>query len=243
MRRAITLTIAVGALLALQPAAHGQEPGSRQTVTFKFTKQRPGVPTGLAFRVDYVNPDDPGGKPPAVRTVVEKLAPGGRFDTSAPLQCTASDPELMLLGPAACPAGSAVAAGRLTLDTGLPDPGRFLDVGIDFFNNANELIFMNRPGPLDVPRVVVRATVTGHERISEAPFLPGTPPDGAAVDTVAVRDRVVTRRVDGIVRSYVTTPPRCPPRGYWVNRTSFTYADGVTQTVRSRSRCRRMDPR
>lgn len=236
---AVTMLVFGTALAA--PAAQAADPASRQTATFKFTKQRPGVPSGLVFRVDYVHPDDPAAKPPAVRTVVEKLARGGRFDTSAPAACTASDVELTLLGPAACPPDSRVAAGDLTLDTGLPGPGRFVEVGVDFFNNTNEFIFLNQPGPLDVPRVVVRASVTADERMSAAPFLPGAPPDGTAVDTVAVRDRVVTRQAGGEIRSYVTTPPRCPRRGFWVNRTSFTYADGVTQTVRTRSRCERGD--
>ena len=113
-----------------------------------------------------------------------------------------------------------------------------MDVEIDFFNNANELIFLNQPGPLDSPRVVVRAALGERRAVSEAPFLPGTPPDGAAIDTVSARFQAVTRTIGGERHSYVTTPPRCPKRGYWVNRAAFTYFDGVSQTVRSRSRCK-----
>ena len=232
----VTVTV-VCAALTVGPAAHAQDTGSRQTAKVKFTTKQPGAPSGLIFKVDYANPDDPAAKPPAVRRVVEKLARGARFDTAAPEPCTAADPQLMLLGTAACPPGSAVGTGHLTLDTGFPGPGRIVDVGIDFFNNANELIFLNQPGPLDSPRVVVRSAVTDRRVISEAPFLPGTPPDGAAIDTVDARFHAATREAGGKTRSYVTTPPRCPQRGYWLNRVTFTYFDGASQTVRSRSRC------
>jgi|SRR5688500_7861998 hypothetical protein len=238
MTRATAVLATLGALLALPTAAGAQDAGSRQAAKLKFTTKQPGTPSGLVFKVDYVNPADPAAKPPAVRRVVETLARGARFDTSAPESCTAPDPQLMLLGTGACPAGSAVGTGHLTLDTGLPDPGRIVDVEIDFFNNANELIFLNQPGPLDSPRVVVRAALGERRAVSEAPFLPGTPPDGAAIDTVSARFQAVTRTIGGERHSYVTTPPRCPKRGYWVNRAAFTYFDGVSQTVRSRSRCK-----
>jgi hypothetical protein len=238
MTRATAVLATLGALVALPAAAAAQDTGSRQAAKVKFTTKKPGAPSGLVFKVDYVNPSDPAAKPPAVRRVVERLARGARFDTSAPEPCAATDPELMLLGTAACPAGSAVGTGHLTLDTGVPGPGRLVEVGIDFFNNAGELIFLNQPGPLDSPRVVVRSVVNERQVISEAPFLPGTPPDGAAIDTVSARFQAVTRNIGGERHSYVTTPPRCPERGYWVNRATFTYFDGVSQTVRSRSRCR-----
>ena len=48
--------------------------GSRQTASVKFVEKRPGVPTALTFSADYVNPDNPSGKPPAVRPVVKTLA-------------------------------------------------------------------------------------------------------------------------------------------------------------------------
>jgi hypothetical protein len=226
------------ATLVAVPGAAAQDSGSRQTAKLKFTSKHPGAPTGLTFKVDYVNPADPAAKPPAVAQVVEKLARGARFDTTVPEACTASDPELMLLGPSACPPGSQVAEGVITLDTGLPQPGRFITSPAEFFNNFGEFIFLNQVLATESPRVVSRARVRRRSYVSNAPFLPGTPPDGAAVDTVKVDGFAVTRDFDGHVRSYVTTPPRCPERGYWLNRATFTYFDGVSQTVRTRSRCR-----
>jgi hypothetical protein len=168
-----------------------------------------------------------------VRTVVETLARGARFHTGAPELCTASDLELMALGAAACPAGSVVGHGELALDTGIPG-ARALAAEITFLNNTDQLIFL--AGIPGVPaRLVIRASQRGREAISQAPFLPGTLPDGAAIDTVSVDlDRITTPR-----GNYITTPRRCPRSRRWRHSTSFTYADGATETVTTSQRCKR----
>ena len=216
--------------------AQGAEPGSRQTAKLSFTTTAPGKPSGLRASIDYVNPRDPSAKPPAVREVDITLARGARYDTRAPDLCTASDVELMLAGAAACPDGSRVGTGVVTVDTGFPGPARFATADIDFLNNTNQEIYVNtvRGTPA---RTILRATVNGRHNDVQAPMLPGTPPDGGAIDTVAVRVFRIARERDGVRRSYVATPPSCPARGFWVNRIAFTYYDGVTQTVESHSPC------
>jgi hypothetical protein len=67
------------------------------------------------------------------------------------------------------------------------------------------------------------------------PTLPGTPPDGAAIDTAEARLDSIER--DG--RAYIRTPRECPDGGRWINRIRFTYADGVSQITRTANRCRR----
>jgi hypothetical protein len=236
--REIRMIGAVGVLLALLllgtvTASAAGPGGSRQTANLVFGEQRPGVASGYSVDIDYVNPDDPSAKPPAVRQVVETLASGARFDTSAPQLCTASDAQLMLLGESACPPGSKVGEGVVTVDTGIPGPGRFVTADVDFFNNTDQLIYLNTVRGTNA-RTVIRATVGANQVVTDAPMLPGTPPDGGAIDTVHVRFPRLVR--DG--RAYVTTPPNCPPGRVWINQISFTYADGVTQTVQSPSPCK-----
>jgi hypothetical protein len=226
--------------------------GSRQSAAARFVEQRPGVPTALTFSVDYVNPDDPSAKPPAVRTVVETLARGARFDTSVPAQCAASDAQLVLQGESACPPGSKVGTGFIRIDTGFPEPNRFLNEDVTFLNNTNQLIFLTTDRASGA-RFVARASVTGGQLTSSAPPLPGTPPDGGAIDIVQTRLDSISRIVAGEIHGYITTPPQCPPSHAWVNSLSFTYADGVTQNLESSSPCagtsrtppavRRRDPR
>lgn len=40
-----------------------------------------------------------------------------------------------------------------------------------------------------------------------------------------------------VARNYLTTPPICPKSGFWANRATNTYADGVAQTSTTRSPC------
>jgi hypothetical protein len=236
LRRAVVGAACAASALAAAPALAGT--GSRQSAKVVFVEHRPGLPSALAFDVDYVNPSDPQGKPPAVRTVFETLAQDARFDTSVPARCDASDAQLMAEGASACPSGSKVGTGYLRIDTGFPEPTRFFDVDVTFFNNTNQLIFLSRERTTGV-RVVSRAPIQGSHLTSMAPTLPGTPPDGGALDAVHTRFDAISREVDGARHGYITTPSACPGGGAWTNTLAFTYADGVTQTVMSPSPCTR----
>jgi hypothetical protein len=211
--------------------------GSRQMASYTLSQEKPGRSTGERFVVDYVNPDERAAKPPAVRRVVTVLPLKARFDTSVPVRCTATDAELMLQGAAACPAGSRLGGGEVTVDTGAAGPGRFVEADVQFFNNTNEFIYLNTVRDTGA-RTVIRAEIRGRKRITVVePPLPGTPPDGGAIDTVDVSIAAITRMRDGERRNYITTPPHCPPRGYWVTAVRFVYRDGAGQTVKKRNRC------
>jgi hypothetical protein len=237
MRRPLTIsvisTVAFAVLvLGAVVEAHSE---SRQSAAVSFVERKPGVATALAVDIDYVNPADPGAKPPAVRTIVLQLAEGARFDTSVPQRCAAPDPVLIVQGASACPAASRVGAGFLRIDTGLPSVARFLEQDITFLNAEDELIFLftNRQTGA---RLVSRAAINGGTATTNAPPLPGTPPDGGAIDVVRERLNAMPGST-GSHRGYVTTPPTCPSSGAWTNSIRFTYADGVSQMVKTRSPC------
>jgi hypothetical protein len=238
MKRSVCACVLAGLAFGLVPATTPAQSGSRQSAELRFVEQRPGVPSALTLNIDYVNPDDPGGKPPAVQTVVEELAPGARIDTSVPELCTASDAELMLMGASACPPGSRVGSGTIRVDTGFPEPGRFIDADVTFLNNTNQLIFVSTERGSGT-RVVSRSEVENRRILNSAPPLPGTPPDGGAIDVVEARLDAVSRVIDGVRRGYVTTPGNCALGRGWTNSVTFTYADGVSQTVETQSRCSR----
>ena len=233
---------AAAALLALSGGVAWALDGSRQTASFTLTETRPASSTGERFLFDYVNPDDPEAKPPAVRRVVTILPRGARYDPSAPGSCAASDAELILLGSEACPPDSAIGGGVVTVDTGLPGPARIVTADVEFFNNAGdpdgEFIYLNTVRDTAV-RTVIRADVRGRRTVTEAGVLPGTPPDGGAIDTVDLEVANVSRMVDGERRNYVTTPRRCPRSGQWITKVHFTYFDDVTQTVPTANPCER----
>ena len=224
------------ALLAVPALAHAGGADSRQEASYKLTQDVPGKGSGERFKFDYVNPDDPNGKPPAVEKVVTKLPRRASFDTSVPGSCTATDAELMAQGAEACPADSLIGGGVVTVDTGLPEPGRIVTADVVFANNAEdpdgEFIYINTVRDGSLARTVIRADVRRRKTVTNAGTLPGTPPDGGAIDTVDLKIDAISKGG----RHYVTTPPRCR-RGHWVTRVRFSYPDDVSQVVRTQTPC------
>jgi hypothetical protein len=236
-RPASLICLVSGALvIALGGLALGS--GSRQEAEYTLSEREPSSATAERFVFDYVNPSDPEAKPPAVTKVTTVLPKGGRYDPTVPGSCTASDAELMAQGASACPGDSAIGGGVVTVDTGVPGPGRIVTADVEFFNNAEdpegEFIYLNtvRDGGA---RTVIRADVTRRRTITEAGMLPGTPPDGGAIDTVDLTVEEVAS--DG--SAYITTPGVCRARGYWTTRVRFAYGDDVSQVVKTRNDCDR----
>jgi hypothetical protein len=245
MRRAFGIASAC-ALLALCAGVASAGDGARQTSSYTLSSTLPGQSTAERFQFDYVNPDDPEAKPPAVRRVVTILPHTARYDPSVPGSCTAGDEELMLRGAAACPPDSAIGGGVVTVDTGAPGEGGIVTADTQFFNNAEdpdgEFIYLNTVRGSGA-RTVIRADVTLRKTVTDVDMLPGTPPDGGAIDTVDVEVANVSRVVDGKRRHYITTPRRCPRDRRWIARVSFVYEGGVEQTVPTVNRCSRRSPR
>ena len=236
------LALWTAALFALSVGVAPAPESSWQESSYTLSQTRPDRPTAEHFKFDYVNPEDPEAKPPTVRQVVTILPKGATYDASVPASCTASDEELMLQGAAACPPESRVGGGVITVDTGFPGPARIVTADTEFFNNAEdpdgEFIYLNTVRG-NGARTVVRADVTERTTVTNAPMLPGTPPDGGAIDTVDVEVAKVVRTVDGERRAYITTPPVCPRSKTWKARVRFTYDDDYSQTVSTANPCTR----
>jgi len=238
MRAALLAAVALGTSVAV--AAAVDDP-AYQTSSYTLDQKKPKRPTGEHFQFDYVNPEDPEAKPPAVKEVVTILPKGARYDASVPGSCTASDAELMAQGAAACPEDSGIGGGVITVDTGVPGPGRIVTADTEFFNNAEdpegEFIYLNTIRGSDA-RTVVRADVTRRRTITVAGMLPGTPPDGGAIDTVDVEVLRVVRTIDGRRRAYIRTPRTCPESRTWIAKVRFIYGDDLSQTVATGNPCR-----
>lgn len=234
VRRVMTWVALAG--VAAVPALALAGSSSRQEASYKLTEELPGHGTGEHFKFDYVDPDNPAAKPPAVEKVVTKLPRRGHFDVTVPGSCGATDAELMALGADACPEDSLIGGGVVTVDTGLPEPGRIVTADVVFANNADdpegEFIYVNTVRDAPLARTVIRADVRRRKTVTLAGMLPGTPPDGGAIDTVDLEVDSISRGKD----NYITTPPRCR-RGYWVTKVRFFYPDDVSQVERTRTPC------
>jgi hypothetical protein len=224
MPKLIAIGAAMCALATPMIAVAQQAP--RQTATDHWSSTTPATSAGRMYAVDFVNPSDPSGKPPSLSHVHLQLPPGARFDTDAIAQCHATDAQLILLGPSACPAASELGTGSIVFDTGLPGPNRFLNVSITFFNEHAQLILLTQDASTGL-RTVSRGTVTAGSLDADLPPLPGTPPDGAADK----HERASFRAASTVAGNYLTTPATCPATRRWVERETYTYRDGVSQSV------------
>ena len=194
-----------------------------------FTTTAPGSPSGRVYEVDFVNPDDPDGKPPSVQHVHLQLPAGARYDSDAAPQCHASDPELMAEGPDACPASSRLGTNDLVFDTGI-DAARFLHEDVTFFNEHAQLVILAQDRASG-GRTVTRGVVGRDTLDIELPPVPGSPPDGAS-------DRS-ERAVFNALGGYLTTPPSCPDTRQWIEHITYTFRDGVEETVAGAMPCDR----
>jgi hypothetical protein len=181
-----------------------------------------------------------------MRRMVVHAPRGMRYDTSVPKRCTASDAELQLRGPDACPPGSRIGRGNTEGIFEVP-----FSQGSEFhryrhrmylLNNTNEQIVLVESEGFSVIRGRIR-------RDGAVVFTPTTcfpsPPGGKCADDYIVQlgstsnVRPYTRRIGGRLRSYATTPPRCPARGHWRSIVRFWWSDGSVDTVPTDQPCTR----
>lgn len=180
-----------------------------------------------------------------MRRMVVRPPTGLRYDTSVPERCSASDIQLQLMGPDACPAGSRLGRGS--------SEGLFMvpfseDIlfhhfrhRLHVFNNTNEQIVLVESEGYTVVRGRIRPDGS---IVWTPPTCFPTVPAGDCLDDYIIQLKTVswlppyTRRSGGQVRSYATTPPRCPTRGFWRTTVRFWWADGSVDNVATRQPCR-----
>jgi hypothetical protein len=207
--------------------------GPHQTIDNRYTTTQPNAPTGFRFTGTYHAANDPGGDPPYMRSMTFHPPTGFRYDTSVPERCTASDLELQLRGPSACPEGSRLGGGTAR--------GKFMGqettLDVEVFNNQGEQVMLIRT-PFVVTVSRGRFQDDGSVRYASPtcyPALVTCPTDNALQLGSSVSSPPYTR--DG--RSYATTPPKCPKSGHWPVPVDFAWADGSGETVVTKQPCTR----
>lgn len=232
--------------LSAPPASAQPGSGPRETVNQSFTTTKPNSPTGASFSGVYHAARDPKGNPPYMRRMTFYPPAGSRWDTTVPARCTASDVELEVRGPSACPAASHLGGGTTSGLFFMPITHVFMSSysnALDIFNGANQQIMViQTPGGY----TVVRGQMRPDNSVAFAsPTCFPAPPSGHCADDHVLQLKsstsmpVYTRRAHGRIRSYVTTPRTCPRRGSWRTRIKFWWADGSVDTVATDQPCRR----
>jgi hypothetical protein len=240
MGRGVVAAITAAVALALPAAPASAEPVSfaHGTLEQQLTTTKPNSPTGWKYDGRYHAAGDPSQDPPYMRRMTFYPPPGQRYDFSVPEQCTASDLELQLRGPSGCPAGSRVAGGVAY--------GKFMgestELPVDVFNNEREQVMVVST-PL-VPTVIRGEFGDDGSITYESPTcFPALPP-GCPIDTAlqtgsSVSGQPVTRVIDGVRRSYITTPAKCPKSSHWSGMIHFWWADGTEDDVAVKQPCTR----
>ena len=231
---ALAAAIDVAGIAGAPAAADGAVP--RQTASFIYTSTMPGVPTGFSTAFEFTNPDDPNAKPYAVQQMVIRTPVGSGVDTSVRPQCHASDAELYAQGPDGCPADTKVGGGVALSDTGGSGSSRYSKATISNFNGDREIIGV---GVVDSPPIksVDHTKLDRNTSTTVFPVFPGFPPPEPYTPVKSLRESFPEYVHGG--RAWARTPPSCPPSGYWTIVATFTYHDGVTQSVESHSPCAR----
>jgi hypothetical protein len=236
-------TLLAAAFAVAFPASAAAEPVSftHGTVDNRLTTTQPNAPSGFSYDAVYHAADNPDGDPPYMRRMISYNPDGRRYDTSVPERCSASDLQLAAFGATACPPGSRLGGGTVASKF----LGRFeSSVDVDFFNNTDEQIILVRsPFVSTVSRG--RIHPDGSVEFASPTCFPAVQPPGCPVDSVLqVKASIAvppytTRADDGTVRSWLTTPQRCPRSGYWETPIRFFWADGSEDTVVTRNACTR----
>lgn len=249
MRRlGVGATAIAGALCALTPGVAAALPatGPRERIDQSYTATRPNAPTGATYTASYHAAGKPKAPPPAMRRMVFYPPHGFRYDTTVPKRCIAPDFVLQVSGPAACPKGSRLGSGKVEGLFLFPFAHQYVfdhyhhDVSI--FNGANQQIILVKSEGYTVVRGHFRPD--GSLAFAPTSCFPASPTGRCADDyilqlkTLSVIEPY-TRKVGGRLRSYATTPRRCPRSGHWHTTVRFWWANGAVDTLTSNAPCTR----
>lgn len=208
------------------PAAAGQ-------FSLRFTARTPRTVTGAQLHA-VVRRGSPNEKPSPLRSEVLDLPAGARFDGSAVPACHATDQQIQLEGPTACPADTRVGSGTLQLAIGSPLDPENADVSI--FNWGKGTIEVVSPPGSNATLAIDRGNFTGPGQLTNHPPKgPGGPPDFET--SVSAADFTYLNRHSRAGGGFITTPPSCPRSGLWTSHITYSTADGRTYHASSTTPC------
>ena len=227
-REALGVAMAVAALASAAVAAEGRA----SSIKLGFAARTPGKHTTMRLVLRYTKPGRPGAKPSPIRRLQIDAPAGTVFGSSTFPACRASDSEAMASGPSACPEGSRIGGGPITVVTGFGKPfDPFVSPTAVFNDGRGWLEISQTPSEPRTTIAVTRLEVTGRRISGDIAATPGGPPDGQSA--------VSTADLAFGARRYITTPRTCPRARRWVTKARYTFADGRTEAVRGTTPCTR----
>jgi len=193
-------------LLAGTALPHASDASS---IRLAFGSKEPGTRTAMALHIRFTKRGEPNAKPSPIRRIRIEAPQGTAFHSTRVPVCRASDPEVMALGPDACPEGSRIGGGTIVVVTGFGPPFDPFASPTAVFNDGRGWLEVSQtPSNPGLTVAVTRLAVNGSTISGDIAATPGGPPDfQTAVSTVDLSFPAS--------KGYITTPRSCPASGGW----------------------------
>jgi hypothetical protein len=215
-------------------ASAAQAASEKLVADLQLTSHKPGTPSGGTLHLVWPS-NGPGGKPKPEVKGVFNLPAGSKIDESAVPACTASDTELEVEGSAACPSGSAIGPGEVSLLTGLGPPVDPILLDDQWFHGPGQIFAIFTPRGAPRPIVAVnRVQIEGASFVARPSLPAGYPPGTKTVPKQS--DQTIDTMVNG-GHAFITTPPTCPASRKWIAHSEVTYDDGSIEKATSVTPC------
>jgi hypothetical protein len=232
MRKLLALAVVVA---AASGAAVAYASSQATTFSFKQSSHKPGTSTGIAFKVEFGDPDAANGVPSGLKDFKITMPKGAKIDPAGAAQCTATEDDLMSKLAAACPAASRIGSGKATATNGSTVT---LDVTGYVFNakaaGKNSWIFLfliNNGYAASFSAPVKGGTLS-------AKGLSGAVPGGLIVTKFAGTIGKHSKGKGKKKHNLITTPSSCPKNKKWTNKATWAFVDGSKDSSTSTSTCK-----
>jgi hypothetical protein len=204
------------------------------TFSFKQSSHKAKTSTGIAFKVEFGDPDAANGLPAGLKDFKITMPRGAKIDPAGASQCKTTEADLMAKGAAACPAATRIGTGKATATNGTAT----VDVAGYIFNtkaagkNAWLFLFLIN----DAYAASFNAPVKG--ATLSAKDLTGAVPGGLLVTKFAGTIAKHSKGRGKKKHNLITTPSSCPKNKKWTNKATWVFVDGTKDSSTSTSACK-----
>jgi hypothetical protein len=228
--------VVCGAIAVLGAATAAVALASSQATTFSFKQsaRAEGASTGIAFNVEFGDPDAPNGIPSGLKDFKITMPKGAKIDPAGATQCKTTAADLMSKGAAACPASSRIGTGKATATDG----SATVNVEGFVFNekaggkNAWLFLFLINNGYAAAFDAPVKGNTLSAKGLS------GAVPGGLLVTKFSGTIGKHSKGRGKKKHILITAPSVCPKSKKWDNKASWTFVDGTKDTSTSSSPCK-----
>lgn len=222
------------ALAVVSTAAVAFASSQATTFSFKQSAHKEGASTGIAFKVEFGDPDAANGLPAGLKDFKISMPKGAKIDPAGAPQCKASNADLMAKGAAACPASTRIGTGKATATDGnatVNVEGFVFNEKVGKKNSWLFLFLIN-----DAYAAAFDAPVKGNTLSAKG--LTGAVPGGLLVTKFAGTIGKHSKGRGKKKHDLITAPTVCPKSKKWTNKATFTFLDGSKDNATSSSSCK-----